>query len=338
MRRKPFDPSNLPAPNSDEAKAMYEAACAEVSRLDREDRCGWPELQRDAVTWWCRQSLRVALETGEITPTAYARLYPLAAEREHRMEGVTIAANVSALYALAFADEYPLPPEEPEVGSLASGGEFIEDGSVYFEDAAGKIHKRPVASWIGFAAQRLHSLASQEFNRRFNAESRDLDEVARRDLDARLRRELRMDAIFALTFHPERAFQAGQADRGWVSAGKVAADAVDLKRLDMAALINLYDSFSGARELWEGIMVKPFCIKQHGGDWVLRSPAGELAEFEDERAGFLMDRIVEEIRTRTPRDDEERNSVLSLRIRHEIACEGRIRDDVLMADMAKAWA
>ena len=104
--------------------------------------------------------------------------------------------------------EAALAPEMP-----VSAG--IEDraGLVYYEDAAGKTHRRPVADWIGFTAQRLYTVARQEMSRQFNAQCGGLDEAGNRALDAKLRRDLRIDALFALTFHSQKVFETAELKR-----------------------------------------------------------------------------------------------------------------------------
>ncbi|MER2265360.1 hypothetical protein [Methylobacterium oxalidis] len=116
MRPHAFDPTKLPAPGSDEAKAMFAAACTETDRLHR-GAPNHPELKRDALTWWTRDSLAAALEAGEIKPAEYARLWLLAAEREQHLLAAAVATGVGALHALAFADDYPLPIDCDEAGT-----------------------------------------------------------------------------------------------------------------------------------------------------------------------------------------------------------------------------
>ncbi|WP_284214743.1 hypothetical protein [Methylobacterium oxalidis] len=110
MRPYAFDPTKLPAPGSDEAKAKFYAACTETDRLHR-GVPNHPELKRDALTWWTRDSLTAALEAGEVLPAEFARLWLLAADREHRLLAVAVTTGVGALHALAFADDYPLPAD-----------------------------------------------------------------------------------------------------------------------------------------------------------------------------------------------------------------------------------
>jgi len=97
----------FPEPGSGEAKAAFAAACSEHSartaRLSDD-----PALARDGGHFWTRDRLGKALDSGELTPAEYARLYPLANERELCIETVAHELNLGSLFALAYADDYPV--------------------------------------------------------------------------------------------------------------------------------------------------------------------------------------------------------------------------------------
>ena len=59
----------------------------------------------------------------------------------------------------------------------------------------------------------MYTVAHQELSRRFNAGCRGLDEAGSRALDAKPRRELRTDALFALAFHSHKVFEAADLKR-----------------------------------------------------------------------------------------------------------------------------
>jgi hypothetical protein len=99
--------SHLPAPGSAETKAASAAACREHS-IRTNPPGGWPDLAREGDQIWTRHDLGKAMGSGEITPAEYARLYPLASERELQIETVGHQLNLGALFALAYADEYPV--------------------------------------------------------------------------------------------------------------------------------------------------------------------------------------------------------------------------------------
>lgn len=114
----------------------------------------------------------------------------------------------------------------------------IEDraGLVYYEDAAGRTHRRPVADWIGFTAQRLYTVARQEMSRQFSAQCGGLDEAGSRALDAKLRRELRIDALFALTFHSHKVFEGAELKR-YGTEEEIAAAAPEIEADPVHAVI-----------------------------------------------------------------------------------------------------
>ena len=99
-----------------------------------------------------------------------------------------------------------LSPERPVSAGTVAGG------IVFYEDAAGNTRRAPVADWINFTAMRLYTVAGQEMSRQFNAGCRDLDADGNRALDAKLRRELRIEALFALAFRSHKVFAAAQIE------------------------------------------------------------------------------------------------------------------------------
>ncbi len=74
-----------PAPASAEARAAFHEACHQHGiRTAHLHDC--PELMRGERDVWSTQSLMQALEAGEIEAAEYARLHPLASERELRFD------------------------------------------------------------------------------------------------------------------------------------------------------------------------------------------------------------------------------------------------------------
>ncbi|WP_342111592.1 hypothetical protein [Methylobacterium sp. SI9] len=100
----------LPAPDSPEALTQFEGACREHSRLT-EFANGYPDLKRTSLEWWTQDSLRKALEAGEIEPAECARLLRMASERELRMAQVEHDLDLYPLEVLAFASAYGGAPE-----------------------------------------------------------------------------------------------------------------------------------------------------------------------------------------------------------------------------------
>ena len=337
----------------------------------------------------------------------------------------------------------------PEIPAPAGN---VADGLVYFEDASGKTHRKPVADWIGFTAQRLYGMAHQELSRQFNDGCGDLDQAGNRALDAKLRRELRTDALFALAFNAHKVFEAAQDERcsgeagfpmpgaaggsdpifdalqishtakaAWdhheqqikgkrltpsdleedrrlvdrdslaqdtvyattptSRPGQVAlihwireqidnagcidgtpadghesvwadgyraleaallsppvdrgtwayrqADAVNLSDCSIVSLGRLFEAFSTAADTWSDMSCLPFAEADEA--------ASRLLDDEYQRASLIRDRIVSLLRSRQPKDDSERDEVLIARLRHELLCEGALRDQALLTDITTAW-
>jgi hypothetical protein len=97
----------LPEPGSAEAKAAWRAACHEHT-IRTQFANEYPELNRTPLEWWTFDTISTALETGELTPAECARLYPLATERELRMAQIEHELNLAGLFALAYAEHYPV--------------------------------------------------------------------------------------------------------------------------------------------------------------------------------------------------------------------------------------
>lgn len=110
----------LPAPGSEEAKAAWRAACHDHT-IRTQFANEYPELKRTPLEWWTADGLSKALETGELTPAECARLYPLATERELRMAEIEHELNLGSLFALAYADCYPVAQEaDPVLGAITA--------------------------------------------------------------------------------------------------------------------------------------------------------------------------------------------------------------------------
>ncbi|PIK71051.1 hypothetical protein CS379_21395, partial [Methylobacterium frigidaeris] len=233
-------------------------------------------------------------------------------------------------------------PEPAEAETAAPVRVHVDDatpGLMTFADASGALHTKPFAEGVAFMAARLYSIARNEHGRRFNAECGDLDAAGCEALDARLRRELRLDALHILAFRFEQAFAEGQAKRDGANPARLAAEKVDLKALDVGQLANLYEAFQVAKHGWEGAVMRPYssAARDPGRGCIHLTKAGEQASFEEERAGFIVDRIVEEMARRTPQTKHDRDWSLLVRLQHELNCEDRIRDQGLMREITQAW-
>ncbi|WP_342111259.1 hypothetical protein [Methylobacterium sp. SI9] len=105
----------------------------------------------------------------------------------------------------------PTVPPARGANTIAGGLAHV-DGTVTYLDAAGEAHRAPVAHWIGFVAMQLHCRAQIEMTRRREVYG-DLLGAEIDRLEARSRRELRLDALSDLAFRPDRAFLAAEALR-----------------------------------------------------------------------------------------------------------------------------
>ena len=115
------------------------------------------------------------------------------------------------------------------------------------------------------------------------------------------------------------------------------AYAVDLSKLNIQALSNLWDAYTSVRDQWQAVSELAFCIDHRQAGSHRYTPAGALADAESERTAFIRDRIADEMRLRKLQTDWERNIALSLRIKDELLCEGAIRNRDLLLEAVKAW-
>jgi hypothetical protein len=108
-----------PAPGSEEAKAAWRAACHQhsIRALPLHD---YPELKHPTGGAWTTRGLMRAMETGEITVAEFARLQPIASERELRLAEISHELRIGELFALAHADEYPVASDENTPAPRAS--------------------------------------------------------------------------------------------------------------------------------------------------------------------------------------------------------------------------
>ena len=225
---------------------------------------------------------------------------------------------------------------EPEVPVPA--GSVDSTGTVYYEDAAGNAFRQPVAHWIAFTAQRLHGLAQSELSRQFNAGCQPGDEAGNRALDARLRRELRTDALFALAFKSRKVFDAAEAERYGAdgetaatqdSQAREQAHEIDLYDCSTRSLANLYEAFDAKADAWSAASCQPYAEADKAANRVL--------DDEYQRAAIVRDRIVGLLREREPKEEWERDAILQAEIQFEMKCEGAIRDPDLIARITAAW-
>lgn len=136
-----------------------------------------------------------------------------------------LAAAPLTSAGFAAADQIEQAAHEGRV--LATSAIFHDDGTVSYSDACGRVSRRPMAHWVAFVASQLHGRVASEITRQMNTSKLSGKEM--HALESRLRRELRSDAVFALAFHSERAFKAGEDYRSGAEpetlAERIRADA-----------------------------------------------------------------------------------------------------------------
>lgn len=110
-------------------------------------------------------------------------------------------------------------------------------------------------------------------------------------------------------------------------------DTHDFGSIDSEALAHLCDVFEAIGSQWDAVSCQPVIEGARDG----YGSAASLAHAESKRAERVRFRVVDEIRRRQPRDDGERDTLLSVRIRDELLREGSITDRDLLLEAVKAW-
>ena len=303
------------------------------------------------------------LRIAEALPLEAARLHSLAkVEFERRREayrpavpGPTEADWTADLRRLLRLDAWAAvaSPERAE----PAGNNISEPGFVLFEDAAGMTQRKPVADWIAYMAARLYRVARHEGARAFNAACASEPDQDANALYDRIRRDLRIDALFDLACRSGEAFEASrgcavgarrQHGRGDTLA--VAGDAPvgsaatasniapttapvhDLSACTLPQLARLYETWEGVFRHLAGANEAP-CFLDSGRDY---NPAGEVLDQEYDRAAGFLSVIADEAAKRTPTSADDRSERLSVLVRHEINTNGRPAGAALLSELNAA--
>ena len=142
-----------------------------------------------------------------------------------------------------FADQ--VAQAGPNHDVLAGSGIDHRDGTVSYADASGKVSRRSMAHWIGFNALQMHNRVQNEMGRRRIIEANPLPAEEYAAWEAKIRREMRSDAVFALAFHSDRAFKAAQDLRS--GAEPISAEVRASGDIDLIALA---PAWQAARDLY----------------------------------------------------------------------------------------
>ncbi|MGT2488603.1 hypothetical protein ACU4GA_27180 [Methylobacterium oryzae CBMB20] len=200
-----------------------------------------------------------------------------------RERAAELQARLPAPKPLA-APEAATPPLHAERVAQARGtGDVLtacgidhRDGTVSYADATGKVVRRPMAHWIAFTAQQMHTHVQQEIGRRRIIEAGELTAEEHAAWEARIRRELRSDAVHALTFRHDRAFEAAQAFR---TGAEPATQ--ELRERSDAELLALTPAFEAAVDLYQQRTDEENSVCAAAGDdgWPGPAPEGSGAEW-----------------------------------------------------------
>lgn len=320
-----------PKPGSDEAKVAFKAACHEHT-IRTQFANGYPELKRTTSEWWTADSLGKALETGELTPAECARLYPLATERELRMAEIEHELNLGGLFALAFADEYPVTPVADDLDPIHAA---IAD-SYRAEDAMKAFGLDPSATsrpnWF------LHERALSEAQTASQAAVWCTTPTTRPGRLALLDYARFQVALYAGTDEdPDCPHYLFRDIMGAITAAFEADCAPpddsalhDLSGCDLAQLARLYETWEGVFHHLTGAGAIPcFTADRHSGF----TPAGEVLDREYDRAGAFLSTIADEVRSRTAVSADDRHERLGVLIRHELNTNGRPVDAALLSEL-----
>ncbi|MCJ2054752.1 hypothetical protein [Methylobacterium sp. J-070] len=126
-----------------------------------------------------------------------------------------------------------------------------------------------------------------------------------------------------------------EADCAWA---KAQAAAVDLSGLTLLQLHNLFGCYAAAADTWLTSSDEPWLQQDPDSPWRDPNAAGRLVDREQNRAAWIRERVVDELRSRKPATDAERDYRLQTLIRNEIMCEGNLRHAPdLRAEIANAW-
>lgn len=131
---------------------------------------------------------------------------------------------------------------------LAASGIDHRDGTVSYADATGRVVRHPMARWVAFNAVQMHAHVQGEISRqRIGAYALPAEEYDA--WEARIRRELRVDAIAALTFTPGHAFQVEQDRR---TGAEPMADGSILALIEEHRAA--YDDWDRLSEVWSEML------------------------------------------------------------------------------------
>ena len=133
--------------------------------------------------------------------------------------------------------------------------------------------------------------------------------------------------------HPPKAVKADDD-----AHARLSAEQIDLTALDVFQLSGLFEAYQVARFSWEGVEQRPYSYERGTDRLRHLTELGKVARFEEERASWIMHRLEQEIVSRKPEDNEQRDEILIVRTQQEFRCNMRIHDNALLHDITQAWS
>ncbi|MCJ2023119.1 hypothetical protein [Methylobacterium sp. J-067] len=367
LRQIPAASAALPAPGSPEAMAAWHSACNEHSKRSAPLH-EYAELMDPEGGFWTKASLGRALETGGISVAEYARLHPMASERELRLDQIGHELNTAALFALAYADEYPQKPEAQPVSAPIKGEPVAVDfgPDAHIAKLAAEFCKAYAANikadrrhmawrmseteWLPYYAEAkrlMEKLEATEPKTTLGMALKCLGPIGAAGYNApadrtehqedawdRLGTQF-VDAVLADTLAPLPASRQPIPNRDLCREAFAYAYDLDLSAVPLDCLLRLIDVFHREAEVLSDVSQE---VRFYADANIrLQNDGGEIIEAESNRLGCLRDACVQEVARRAPKTEADRDAILVSRVHHEMLCEMKIRNMALIAEIREAW-
>ncbi|TXM63967.1 hypothetical protein [Methylobacterium sp. WL120] len=111
---------------------------------------------------------------------------------------------------------------------------------------------------------------------------------------------------------------------------------IDLSALSIMQLGVLFERFDAASNAWSAELHLPYADEREAA-FRINTAAGDVLEREQERVAEIRDRIAAEIARRQPTGPQDADTQLETLIRHELMCNGDLRDPAIRARIEVAW-
>ena len=111
---------------------------------------------------------------------------------------------------------------------------------------------------------------------------------------------------------------------------------IDLSALSIMQLGTLFERFDAASNAWTAELHLPYA-DERGAVCRINTAAGDVLEREQERVAEIRDRIAAEISRRQPAGSQDADTQLETLVRHELMCNGDLRDPAIRARINATW-